>query len=411
MIDVGRSGPSGSTSGSGALVTNILQFVRLLRDAGLTSVGPGSVADAVRAVEAVGPGRREDFYWALRAVLVSRAEQRSLFDHAFELFWRRPAGGPRTHEDVLSGFRPRPRDERTRAGVRRLADALHARNEAARVHAPPPSADGDLRMAYSAVERLRTKDFEQMTTDELDLAKGAIARMRLDVPEIVTRRWRPAATGRVDMRATLRATLRSGHGHIPLRWRTRVLRAPALVVLCDISGSMDRYARLLLHFVHTLTSQRARVSTFLFGTRLTNVTRYLEDADPDEALARVGHAVKDWSGGTRIGTALAAFNRLWSRRLLADGAIVLLITDGLDREGAVGVRKEARRLRLSCRCLIWLNPLLRYEGFEPRAAGIRALLPEVDEMRPVHDLRSLEQLVRALSRSYRRDGRAATTAL
>ncbi len=405
MTDAAAPSPGGD---AGALVPNILRFVRLLRDAGL-SVGPGSAAEAVRAVEAVGPGRREDFYWALHAVLVSRADQRELFDHAFDLFWLRPADGTGPLAHAASGLRVRPKEQRARAAARRLAGALQPPHGPLRPDAP--HTDVDLSKAWSDQEALRSKDFEQMTVDELGLAKRAIARMRLDVPEIVTRRWRAGSARRVDMRATLRASLRSGHGHIPLRWRTRVLRTPALVVLCDVSGSMDRYARLLLHFLHTLTGQRTRVSTFLFGTRLTNVTRYLEGADPDQALARVGTAVRDWSGGTRIGASLAAFNRLWSRRLLGDGAIVLIITDGLDREGAIGIRREARRLRLSCRRLIWLNPLLRYEGFEPRAAGVRALLPEVHEMRPVHDLRSLEQLVRALSRSCRRDGPAATTAL
>jgi len=405
VTDAAAPGP---VTPPGTLVPNILRFVRLLRDAGL-SVGPGSAAEAVRAVEAVGPERRDDFYWALHSVLLSRADQREVFDHAFDLFWLRAPDRPWPLEHAASGLRVRPKERRARAAARRLAEALHRPQGPRRPDASRP--DVDLTLAYSDQEGLRTKDFEQMTTDELEAARRAIASMRLDVPEIVTRRWRAGSAGRVDMRATLRATLRSGHGHIPLRWRSRVFRAPALVVLCDVSGSMDRYARLLMHFLHTLTSRRTRVSTFLFGTRLTNVTRYLEEADPDEALDRVGHAVEDWSGGTRIGASLAAFNRLWSRRLLGDGAIVLIITDGLDREGAVGIRREARRLRLSCRRLIWLNPLLRYEGFEPRAAGIRALLPEVDEMRPVHDLRSLEQLVRTLSRSWRRDGRATTTAL
>lgn len=411
MIDLGPADAAPSPAGSGALVTNILHFVRLLRDAGLTSVGPGSVADAVRAVEAVGPGHRDDFYWALHAVLVRRAEYRALFDQAFELFWRRPPEGDRPPEDVRAGFRSRSRDRPARAAARRLADALQQRRDTPPADTSAVPAHADLRMAYSAEERLRTRDFEQMSADELELAKKAMARMRLDVPEIVTRRWTAAIAGRVDMRATFRATLRSGHGHIPLRWRRRVARPPALVALCDVSGSMDRYARVLLHFLHMLAGTRTHVSTFLFGTRLTNVTRYLEHSDPDEALARIGQTVQDWSGGTRIGAALATYNRRWSRRALGSSAAVLLITDGLDREGGVGIRKEARRLRLSCRRLIWLNPLLRYEGFEPRAAGIRALLPEVDELRPVHNLQSLEQLVSALSRSYRRGERAATRAL
>ena len=190
-----------------------------------------------------------------------------------------------------------------------------------------------------------------------------------------------------------------GGDALPLMRRQRRVRPPPLVVLCDVSGSMGQYSRMLLHFLHALTNDRDRVQVFLFGTRLTNVTRQLRFRDPDEALAKVAEAVQDWDGGTRIGPCLAAFNRDWARRVLAQGAVVLLITDGLDRAGAEGLTQEMERLHKSCRRLIWLNPLLRYEGYAPKSQGARAMLPQVDEFRSVHNLASLSELAEALSQA------------
>jgi uncharacterized protein with von Willebrand factor type A (vWA) domain len=241
-------------------------------------------------------------------------------------------------------------------------------------------------------------DFEKMTTSEIESAKSAMRRMHLPIMEVPTRRFRPDKTGaRADMRATLRTALRSGGDIIPMRWRRNRQRKPPIVVLCDISGSMERYARMLLHFLHAITNDRDRVHTFLFGTRLTNVTRYLRNKDIDVALEQVTDAVVDWSGGTRIGQCLHDFNRDWSRRVLTQGAVVILITDGLDREGGEGLPKEMDRLHRSSRRLIWLNPLLRYDEFEPKSQGIRAILPHVDDFRPIHNLESLAQLTHILS--------------
>jgi uncharacterized protein with von Willebrand factor type A (vWA) domain len=381
---------------TGALAENVVHFTRLLRRAGLRC-GPGAALTALRAVEAVGLRRRDDFRDALHAVLVTRREEGDVFRHAFEIFWRDPLGPEAAMAALLpkvpvSGPRPRPEP-----GQRRLASSGEP---AARAAAParPHSAELDLTMSWSNQEVLRTKDFEQMSAEEQRVAERLIAGLRLRGPPERMRRWRMDAAGdRVDLRRSFRATLRSGHGLIPLQRSTRVQRAPSLVLLLDISGSMDRYARVLLHFSHGLTNSRPRVSTFLFGTRLTNVTRQLRGRDVDVALEMVGRTARDWSGGTRIGASLGEFNRLWSRRVLGRGVVVLLITDGLDREGAAGIEKEAARLQRSCRRLVWLNPLLRYEGFEPRAAGIRALLRHVHDFRPVHNLESLEQLVEALS--------------
>ena len=214
-----------------------------------------------------------------------------------------------------------------------------------------------------------------------------------------TRRTRPDANGPItDLRRTIRQSLRQGGEIFAIAHNRRTTRPPPLVVLCDISGSMSRYAQILLHFLHAVTNQRDRVHSFLFGTRLSNVTRQLKARDPEVAFQMVAHAVPDWSGGTRIGEALARFNQLWARRVLGQGAIVLLITDGLDRDGAHGLADNMDRLHRSCRRLIWLNPLLRWSGFEPKSQGIKAMLPHVDEFRPVHNLESLRGLIDLLSR-------------
>lgn len=391
--------PSPPGRGDSRLVENIMLFGRTLRAAGMP-VGPGKVIDAIRAVETVGVASRDDFYWALHAVFVNRRDQKELFDQAFHVFWRNPQFLERMMQMMLPALRM-PADEDTHDELmRRLAEALHpdraGRGESG--EAPPPEGvEIDASLTWSAREVLQKMDFEKMSAAELAAAKQAIAAMRLPIMEVPTRRFQPLPRGRrVDMRATLRAALRSP-GAILLRRRVPRRRHPPLVVLCDISGSMSRYSRLLLHFMHAVTNDRDRVHTFLFGTRLTNVTRYLRQRDVDVALDKVAEAVEDWSGGTRIGAALAAFNAHWSRRVLGQGAVVLLISDGLDREGAAGLAVEMERLHKSCRRLIWLNPLLRYEAYEPKSQGARAILPHVDEFRPIHNLESLADLTRVLS--------------
>ncbi|MBI5067095.1 MAG: VWA domain-containing protein [Deltaproteobacteria bacterium] len=370
-----------------------MHFARALRGAGLP-IGPGRVLDAVEAAAEVGLARRDDFYWALHAVLVSRVEHHPLFHEAFDLFWR---------DDPLPGglelLLPRAQvPPRERPPVtRRLAEALPA-PPADRAVVPSKRIEVDAVLAWSDREALRTRDFDQMSAAEVREAERAVERMRLSVEEVPTRRHRGDPRGeRVDPRASLRSALRAGSDAIPLRFRTLTSRPPAVVALCDVSGSMARYARMLLRFLHALSRDRPHVHAFTFGTRLTAVSRQLRHRDVDQAMAAVGKTVQDWEGGTRIGESLREFNLRWSRRLLGQGAIVLLFTDGLDRGDPVLLGAETERLRRSCRRLLWLNPLLRYEGFEPLASGVRAMLPHVDEFRPVHDLESLGQLAGALS--------------
>jgi hypothetical protein len=381
---------------AGALLANLVGFVRLLRHAGVR-VGPGATLDALRAVEAVGLARRDDFCWALHAVLVSRRDEHEIFQRAFEMFWRDPTRSLPELADLLPRVE-RPSPEAPRPAARRVGERSASRVRALRPKRPDAETSVDVFLSWSGHEVLKTRDFEQMTAEEVDVARRAVAAMSLQFAKQRTRRWRAYPRGRrIDLRRTLRGSVRAGQGWIPLARSRRRERTPELVLLCDISGSMERYARMLLHFAHSLTAVRSGVHTFLFGTRLTNVTRELRERDIDRALQGAGEAAPDWSGGTRIGAALEAFNRLWSRRVLSRSGIVLLITDGLDREGAEGIAKEAARLRRSCQRLVWLNPLLRYEAFEPKAEGIRALLGHVDDFRPVHNLESLAELAEALA--------------
>ena len=381
------------------LVPNIMHFGRVLRSAGLP-VGPGKILDAVQAVLVVGITSRRDFYWSLHAVFVNRRDQHEIFDQAFHIFWR----DPHLLERMLGLLMPQiPGEEEMppeEPPNRRVMEAMNPENKDGKdpEEEKEPEIDVEATMTASSNELLQKMDFEDMSAEEISKAKTAIARMRLPIHEIPTRRYqRSQRPVRIDMRATLRAALRSGGSVIPLQYRKRRRRPPPLVILCDISGSMGRYTRMLLHFMHAITNDRDRVSTFLFGTRLTNVTRHLRNKDIDIAVNKCTETVEDWSGGTRIGESLAEFNRFWSRRVLGQGAVLLLISDGLDRDAGRGLNSEIERLHKSCRRLIWLNPLLRFDGFEPKSQGIRAIMPHVDEFRPVHNLESLTELIETLN--------------
>lgn len=379
----------------GRLAENIVYFARALRAAGIP-LGPRSVIDALDALQAAGLGTRDDFYWTLHAVFVKRHEHSMLFDQAFRIFFRKRA----YLEQLMSMLMPQvqaPTQDSAPPASQRVLDALFS-GIGDKIEQQKSETEIDARLTMSDREVLEKKDFAQMSAAEIAAAKQAIRRLALPLNEVKTRRLASARRGRmIDMRRTLRASMKAGGAVIDLKYLGEKTRQPPIVALLDISGSMSQYTRLFLHFLHGVTDARKRVSTFLFGTRLTNVTRALRERDPDDALAACSSSVLDWSGGTRIGTSLAAFNKHWARRVLSQGAIVLLITDGLERDPDDRLAFEIDRLHRSCRRLIWLNPLLRYEGFEARAGGIRAMLPHVDELRPIHNLDSMAELCRALS--------------
>lgn len=401
-MDGDRSAP-GVAQPDGRLADNIVFFARALRKAGMR-VGPAAVKDAIEAALAAGIGSRDDFYWTLHAVLVTRREDHAVFDEAFRLFWK----SRELIEKMLAMFSPVAPDMRERQKPRpaetRVADAMFEGHKKGQPPQEVPEIEVDARFTFSGNEVLRAKDFAQMSAAELADARRAIAELRLPFDEVRTRRFRADPQGRrADPRAMMRTALRTGGELILPKYRSAREVHPPLVVLADISGSMSQYTRIFLHFLHALAEKRRRVHTFVFGTRLTNLTRQMRHRDPDEALAECSKAVKDWSGGTRIGDTLHEFNRLWSRRMLGQGAVVLLITDGLERDDVGGLSREMERLHKSCRRLIWLNPLLRFDGFEARARGVRAMLPHVDEFRPVHNLNAFADLCASLGAGRGRD--------
>jgi len=379
------------------IAENIVHFARVLRSAGMP-IGPDRVLAAMAAIEHVGLDRRDDVHAALSAVMLDRHEQQTLFDAAFDAFWR----DPKLLEQLMLLLLPKisGRGEKHAAPrANRLADALAA----PRLPEPPNPANSsakeelqfDTSFTFSDRERLQQADFETMSAAEFELAEKLAEQVPLPVQPVRRRRHERAARGTLDLRATMLRMARQPHTLTPAFTRPRT-EMPTLVVLLDISGSMDRYARMLLHYVHGLTRRYINVHTLTFGTRLTNITRCLRYRDPDVALKLADQQVQDWKGGTRIASCLAEFNQRWGRRLLGANAALLLITDGLDRDDDGDLAKAAAHLRRTASQIVWLNPLLRFDGFEARAAGVRALLPNVDRFLPVHNLASLADLGRAL---------------
>lgn len=369
---------------------NIVGFARALRATGMP-VGPGAVIDAMNALQVIDIGSRADVFTTLESIFVMRHEHALIFKQAFNLFFRASEEWKHMLDSVPlpDGAKKKPP-----AASRRVQEAMSQPRMT-----ETPQHQENLRLSVSDKEILQKKDFAQMSAAEIAEALRAIEMMRLPQAELLTRRHQPDPRGlRLDMRRTLRASLRTGGDIIDIRRLGRIEKPAPIVALLDISGSMSEYTRLFLHFLHAIGDARKRVSVFLFGTRLTNVTRALRQRDPDEALASCSAAVEDWAGGTRIATSLHNFNKLWARRVLSQGAIVLLISDGLEREADSKLAFEMDRLHRSCRRLIWLNPLLRFGGFEAKAQGIKMMLPHVDEFRPVHNLSSIQELITTLSR-------------
>ncbi|MFA3915872.1 vWA domain-containing protein [Ruegeria hyattellae] len=388
------------------LAQNIIHFARALRKAGLP-IGTGRVVDAIHAVEAAGFTARRDFYWTLHACFVSRPEHRAVFAQVFRLYWRDPRYLEHMMAMMLPAIRGVQEDRTAQAAEKRAAEALL---DGAERDLPEfedqeegTEIEVDASMTMSSEERLRSLDFEQMSTEEVARAKRMLARLELPVKPIPSRRGQASHLGhRLDRARTLRQAMRQGGELRDIAKLQPRPRWPNLVVLCDISGSMSQYSRIILHFLHAVANAKgagwAKVHAFTFGTRLTNITRHLHQRDVDAALAAAGGEAQDWEGGTRIGHCLHQFNRDWSRRVMGQGAVVLLITDGLDRDDPDQLAKEMERLHLSARRLIWLNPLLRWQGFAPKARGIAAMLPHVDSFRAGHSIASLEDLAEVISR-------------
>ncbi|MEZ5649094.1 MAG: VWA domain-containing protein [Burkholderiaceae bacterium] len=378
------------------IVDNVVHFGRTLRRAGIV-VGSDRIIHAVQALEAIDIGRRDEVRAALATVLLNTHEQREVFDALFDAFWRDPKLLERMMHMALPTITARDGEKSpTEQMPRRAADAL--RPTQPRDREPPPMEElpaFDVLLGHSDRERLQKADFETMTEAEFRAAQQAAGSIELMVPPVRVRRRQAAALGDIDLRRTLRRQTRTPHVPMPAR-SAPCRRLPKVVVLLDVSGSMERYARVFLHFAHGLTRRDPRTQTLAFGTRLTYLSRAMRIADPDHAMAEAATHIPDWNSGTRIATNLAEFNRRWARRLLTGNATLLLVTDGLDRDDKGELSREAARLSRFAHRLVWLNPLLRYEGFEPRAAGIRALIGHVDHFLPLYNLETLQGLGRAL---------------
>jgi len=400
-------------SDSPTIARNVVHFVRLLRGAGLP-MSPAQAVDALEALHYVDLDRRDDVRAALASLLVCAPDERDLFNAAFELFWRDPDWEGKLRAlllpKVTGGLPPPKRNNR-------LADAL-AVHHAKKPH-PSHQQEQDkdkhelhAHVTFSAEERLRHRDFDTLTAEEWRTLRHLIRAQRLPLAMEPTRRLKAASHGtHADLRASARHAVRAGGDWTAWKYRAVVARKPPLVLLLDISGSMSSYSRAVLYYCHALLQSRERLQVFLFGTRLTNATRALKERDPDVAIAALADQVVDWSGGTRIGATLAEFNRRWARRVLTGRATVLLVTDGLDHEAIDVLQTEMARLRRFAHRIVWLNPLLRYREFSPKARGVQAMLPFVDAHQPVHNLDSLAAFGRDLAQLVRVPRDAARAAI
>lgn len=377
--------------GHGHLLRNMVLFGRMLRVLGM-EVTPTQILDLVEGLKHINVGRREDFKNTARTVLVNRYEHLPLFDRAFDLFWQARAENELSMME-LGSLLQKPR----RVKKELLPEQNSDNGSGPERESQEPKIEKIY--TYSAREVLRRKDFAELTPDEMDEVKRLMQAMEWQLEQRRTRRKAHAPHGTyLDMRRTFRQNLRFGGELLQLSWRRPRQKRRPLVVICDVSGSMERYARILLKFIYVISNGLEKVEAFAFGTRLTRLTRQLKERDIDTALDQAVAAIQDWGGGTRIGEALKSFNYEWGRRVLGQGAIVLIISDGWDRGDIDLLEHEMNRLQLSCQRLIWLNPLLGAENYEPLTRGIRAALPYIDDFLPVHNLNSLEQLGHLLQR-------------
>jgi uncharacterized protein len=390
----------------GHLAANVMHFARVLRSAGLP-LATERIQLALTALQVAGLESKQDFHDTLAACFIDRVEHRELFEQAFHIFWRDPDLAGR----MMAMLLPRVQAQRNPDAAappenRRLGEALFPHVPGAPEQPPAQQIEVDATLTWNDRERLQKADFETMSSDEWRQAQALLRQLTPLFEPVATRRTERAAgpgqRARIDGRATLQAMARHGGELLRLQWRRPSQKPAPLVVLADISGSMSRYSRMLLHFTHAVGHADARVESFVFGTRLTRTTRALRQRDPDIAVARVVHEVQDWSGGTRITACLRDFNQHWARRVAGGRSTVLLISDGLehgtpDDPRCDHLRFEMERLHKSCRRLIWLNPLLRFDAFQPRAAGIKAMLPHVDLFLPAHNLDSLQRLAQVLA--------------
>lgn len=374
----------------GKLTHNLILFGRVCRALGM-NVTPNRMMDVARALAHIQLGRKQDFYFALRTHLVTHPREFAYFDEAFDIFWRRPTDGFTTLNLQSLG------EERRKKKTQFLPPLASTPSENGSDSKELDPAMIALVPTYSREERLRHKDFAEMSAEELEMAKRAIAKMPESLGMRRTRRFENGKGRQINMRRLMKDVIRKRGDITRLPTHRRKEKPRPVVLLCDISGSMERYTRVLLHFMHTLAGSLFQVESFVYSTDITRITRQIRQKNVDDALEDVGQAVLQWGGGTMTGECLHRFNWVWSRRVLGRGAVVLLITDGWDRGDIPLLHREMERLRHSCRRLIWLNPLLDVPEYEPLTRGAQALLPYVHDFLPITNLANLEAIVKALN--------------
>ncbi len=374
------------------LAENIVLFTRLLRATGMR-LGTASAIDATKAATVIELANKRFFFHALQATLVKRPEDNTLFEQAFILFWQNPKFQERIRNLLIPQInKPEQNEQSNEEILRRLQDALGNK--------PPKPMDDDIDKieidaSTTASERayLKNKDFQMMSTEEIRDAVIAIQALKLKMPQRLTYRFAPDTLGRkINIRHSLRQARKSTGLVIPKRGK-RKQEDRAIVILLDISGSMESYTRIMLHFIHALSQQHTHVQSFIFGTKLTNITNHLKNKDIDLSLQEVSKAAEDWSGGTRIKDSIEEFNQTWSRRVLSGSPYVLLITDGLEQNHDVNLASVVKKLQMCSKRLLWLNPLLRFKEFSPKSTSIKQIIANVDAFLPIHSLTSINELV------------------
>ena len=377
----------------GHILHSLTLFGEMLRRVGL-EIGSGNMLDLVRATDHVSIGKRGEFFQASRSILVHRKQDLPIFDEAFQVFWRKPS-------DRTTTIDLRSLGEQKRFRKPQVSSGRDYEPEGAGTMVGDPEDDSaqnvDLNRTYSEVEVFRQKDFSEFTSLEMAEARHMMADLTWDLGQRRTRRLAQGRTGPLDMRRTMRRSLKYGGEFLDLAYRSRKQKSRSLVLICDVSGSMERYTRMLLQFIHTIAGGFDQLEAFLFATRLTRITRNLKYRSIDQSIDEVSKAVPDWAGGTRIGDAVKSFNYQWLRRVLRGQAVVLIISDGWDRGDPELLARETSRLQRSCHRLVWLNPLLGSPSYQPLTQGMKAALPYVDDFLPVHNLNSLESLAQHLS--------------
>lgn len=399
--------------GNGHLFHNLLLFSRVLREMGLDA-NPGRTIDLLRSIEFIGLGSKQDFYEAGKAIMLRRADEEPIYDYVFQMFWRRwPTPEERDMAPPTEALPQMPGadqvrdkkqqqqqpDQAERDQNKEAEQELDLSTSAKKIMeeegqaSEGDSSETEKQQTYSAIETLQNKDFQDFTPDEMTEAKRLMMALRWSMSMRLSRRMAAARHGRrFDARRTVRKSLKYGGVPIELYKKDRKLKPRPLVLICDVSGSMDLYSRLLLQFMHSMENGLKYVETFVFGTRLTRITHELKNKNIDEALLNVSKIVKDWSGGTKIGESLETFNLKWGRRVLGHGAVVIIISDGWDRGSVDTLRREMARLQRMSFRLIWLNPLLGLPDYQPLTVGIQAALEYVDDFLPAHSFKSLENL-------------------